>query len=566
MTTYTIQGYSRVMDWGTSTWTSFAVAEMQIIRPDGLGDMTWHYQFIDETMPNVGMVQVTDYHSLSAVVSRAGADGYDLMGSAIHMERFVYALEWGAGKVTYIHALFQPMSGEEFIFAMGGDTLPAITSLAQLNTLLEGAQRWVLDGPFEGGNAIPLANFQMTTVSEADRIVAKSGTPLLWDAGLGNDTLTGADRNDTLIGGVGNDRILGYGGVNVLIGGAGTDTIIGAGDQNQIQGGAGNDLITSTATSGSEVQAGAGNDRVTVGAGVLVTGIWSAYNHVNGGSGADTITGNAANDNLNGDNGVDEIHGGLGDDFIGGGRDGDNLYGDGGGDMINGMDGDDSIEGNDGNDHLFGHAGMDSIYGNDGDDQLFGIEDNDYLNGGIGADTLDGGDGDDSLYGEAGDDVMLSGDGSDVLFGGDGADSLAGGDMGDRLNGGTGKDTLEGEAGNDTLAGNAGADLLTGGLGADDFRFLVTADSTAANRDTVQDFSIGVDDIDLSAIDADATTAGNQAFIFRGTGAFTAAGQVRLAVAAGDTVVQADTNGDGTADLSILIDNATGLTAGDFIL
>jgi Ca2+-binding RTX toxin-like protein len=89
-----------------------------------------------------------------------------------------------------------------------------------------------------------------------------------------------------------------------------------------------------------------------------------------------------------------------------------------------------------------------------------------------------------------------------------------GSDDADALNGGAGFDALFGLGGNDTLAGGAGSDLLHGGLGADHFRYAAGSDSPVgiAARDVIADFLAGSDQIDLSAIDADLTTPGDQAF------------------------------------------------------
>ncbi|OYU34173.1 M10 family metallopeptidase C-terminal domain-containing protein [Novosphingobium sp. PASSN1] len=76
---------------------------------------------------------------------------------------------------------------------------------------------------------------------------------------------------------------------------------------------------------------------------------------------------------------------------------------------------------------------------------------------------------------------------SDVLFGGKGADTLSGGTRDDELNGG---------AGNDVLVGGTGNDLLRGGLGRDTFIY----DDRRFGSDTISDFAIGKDKIDLSAL------------------------------------------------------------------
>ncbi|NOX42004.1 MAG: hypothetical protein GXP05_16370 [Alphaproteobacteria bacterium] len=91
---------------------------------------------------------------------------------------------------------------------------------------------------------------------------------------------------------------------------------------------------------------------------------------------------------------------------------------------------------------------------------------NDTLSGGVGADVVMGGRGNDILSGSAGDDLLL---------------------------GGKGRDTLLGEAGNDRMIDGKGKDTMTGGAGADVFVF-----NQDGQTDTVTDFTLGVDKLDLS--------------------------------------------------------------------
>ncbi|MEM7188671.1 MAG: hypothetical protein AAF439_03590 [Pseudomonadota bacterium] len=102
------------------------------------------------------------------------------------------------------------------------------------------------------------------------------------------------------------------------------------------------------------------------------------------------------------------------------------------------------------------------------------------LLGGVNADTLDGSGGNDNLYGYAGADDLSGGAGRDWLYGGTDADVLSDG---------------------------AGKDNLIGGAGAD--RYVLAADGDA---DTIRDFEVGIDLLDLSAW---GVTAHDELTIFR---------------------------------------------------
>ena len=166
-------------------------------------------------------------------------------------------------------------------------------------------------------------------------------------------------------------------------------------------------------------------------------------------------------------------------------------------------------------DTLNGSSNADTLNGGGGNDTLNGASGNDILNGDAGNDTLDGG---------AGNDTLNGGTGNNSLSGGNDVDTLNGGDGNDTLDGGAGNDTLNGGAGADTLIGGGGRDVMTGGADADTFVFTANTQSStdASTRDIITDFLVGSDRVDLSGIDADTAAAGNNAFSFIGTAAFTA--------------------------------------------
>jgi serralysin len=149
----------------------------------------------------------------------------------------------------------------------------------------------------------------------------------------------------------------------------------------------------------------------------------------------------------------------------------------------------------------------------------------------------------------------VGGSGNDTITGNDLANRLYGGVGNDRLIGGNGNDTLDGGANNDTLIGGAGRDTLFGSGGNDVFVFQALSDSgpTPATCDMIRDFQHVADKIDLSAIDANTTVAGDQAFAF--VTDFTGhAGELQWdSTGPSSYVVTADVNGDRLADFALQI-------------
>ena len=149
------------------------------------------------------------------------------------------------------------------------------------------------------------------------------------------------------------------------------------------------------------------------------------------------------------------------------------------------------------------------------------------------------------------------------------AATINGGGGNDTLVGGEGHDKLNGGGGNDGLYGGLGRDLLFGGAGHDEFYFASIADSgvSAALRDRIKDFVQGEDVINLSAIDANAGTAADNAFSFIGSAAFShTAGELRQFAAGANTVIAGDIDGNGAADFSILLVGSHTLQSSDFVL
>ncbi|MFC5067711.1 M10 family metallopeptidase C-terminal domain-containing protein [Flaviflagellibacter deserti] len=377
--------------------------------------------------------------------------------------------------------------------------------------------------------------------------------------GSGHDTIIGNQAANSLNGGAGDDKLTGGAGADILDGGLGTDTACFSG--------------LSTLYSCSQLADGwlqISDLRGSIPDGVDKTWSIEFFQFADKTlSFADLLAGTPSTVDqtptttltLTGDGAANILNGGLGNDV---------LDGRAGNDKLNGFGGDDLLFGGAGSDRLDGGAGTDTASyetaarGVNADllhpkyntqdargDQYVSIENltgssfSDVLSGNDSANTLDGGSSNDTLFGRSGIDSLLGGDGFDFL------------------DGGLGNDVLSGGSGNDTLYGGFGADHLSGGAGSDIFQFRSIGDSLQSGRDTVSDFTSGLDKIDLRSIDANISARRDQAFTYLGDAAFTGrAGQLHFV----DGVLSGDTNGDGLADFEINVSSITPLVVTDFYL
>jgi Ca2+-binding RTX toxin-like protein len=531
-----------------------------------------------------------------------GRDGNDvLIGGAgddtLDGGAGVDIMNGGAGNDTFVIHAGDVAPGEIIDGGAGFDRLVITDPNTDLSGVtITGIEEIVLGS---GVSAVTLSAAQLAGVeriTQADGAAitinaASAGTYSL--AGMTIDgiaTLNGSSGVDTLIGSSGDDILNGNAGNDVLHGGAGADTF---------NGGDGLDTVSYADAS----------------AGVTINFTdWSS-----------TWTGDAQGDSFNSIErfeltGFKDFFYGTGTVFAGGGD--DRLIGLGSDDSFTGGAGSDLLEGGAGNDTLLGDgdagaAGNDLLFGNAGDDILIGGDGHDSLWGGAGADRLDGGDGFDyAAYGDAtaavsidltADSSTWTGDAhgdtlisieafdltsfNDVFHGADGDDKVVarGGD--DQLFGGGGNDTLVGDLGNDILSGGLGADALQGDQGADIFKYTSVEESSGAlvngvfQIDDITDFTQGEDKIDLSAIDANGTLAGDQAFTFlenpptsnvdvdhpAGTDdppPITDWTGLAWSVADGNghTVIFVSTDADADAEMQIYLPQTIQLHASDFIL
>jgi Ca2+-binding RTX toxin-like protein len=450
----------------------------------------------------------------------------------------------------------------------------------------------------------------LTGSAFADKLTGNSLANRL-EGGAGNDTLSGGGGADTMVGGDGldsyvvdnaldqviednanastggndivnshlgaysltvnveNGRILATGAAN-LTGNVLNNILYASSGDNALDGGAGTDIASYLfASAAVNISLASGSAQTT------------------GGSGSDSIvnieniTGSNFNDSLAGSATANILDGGLGDDSMTGGDGSDSYYVRQGGDVV--------IETN----AILASGGADLVYsylaayslttnvenariligtaanltGNNLNNALFAAAGNNQFDGGAGGDSVS------YQYATGAINASLAIVGAQAT-GNSGADSfvsiesLTGSGYGDTftgngainaLNGMAGNDSLNGGLGNDLLIGGAGKDSLTGGLGADRFDFNAPSESgiSITARDSVADFNATQGDkIDLSTIDADTTTAGDQAFavltngeVFSVTTSFTTAGQLFFDTTA--HVLYGNTDADAAAEFSI---------------
>jgi len=448
---------------------------------------------------------------------------------------------------------------------------------------------------------------EIENIALAGTVTSATGNELanVITGGALNDTLDGAGGNDTLNGGAGNDS---------LIGGAGNDSMLG---------GAGNDIYVVADAGDVIVEAATANEIDTVQTLLTSYSIANIANLENlsyTGASNFTGTGNASNNTITSGAGDDSINGGAGADAMNGGAGNDIYVVDNAGDTIVDASGTDTVQTSLATYSIAANASIENLSytgtaaftgtGNAGNNTIIGSTGADAIDGGAGNDTMNGGAGNDTYTVDAAGDLIIDSAGTDTVrtaltgyslaagienltiiaaagisvTGNDLANTVTGAAGNDTIDGGVGNDSLVGAAGNDSLVGGAGNDSITGGSGADTLTggagndvFIYTAtvgESLTATRDVITDFVKGQDTINLSGLDANTATAGDQAFTFRGTQAFTGAAQIRMTYDAVNnlTVITGNTNATTTTiELEIALQGnfttgATILVATDFVL
>jgi|GEM_PF-923362 len=414
-----------------------------------------------------------------------------------------------------------------------------------------------------------------TLTVDASALLA--GESLLFDGSADTDghfVLLGGAGDDALAGGDGTDQLSGNGGNDLLYGGAGIDLLAG---------GTGDDSYVVDDSDQIVENAGEGTDTVltALGSAAAIYTLGSNLENLIGTSDAgQTVAGNGLDNLLSMGSGNDVL------DLSAGGN--DTAYGNGGNDYFYFGAAFTAA------DTIVGGAGVDTVglLGNYnltlGANSLSGVENLSLLSG-----TAAGGTehvtysittvdanvpagGRLTVYGGgllADESLFFNGyaetDGALSVYGGAGNDTFAGGPGNDAFVGGAGDDLMYGLGGKDWLEGGLGADTMRGGAGNDLYVYQSAAESTAAKTDHILDFEYVSDHIDLTRIDANPGSAGDQAFSFIGDAAFShTAGELRAYQSGASWFVEGDVDGDGNADLVIQVDPVAGhaIVASDFLL
>ncbi|MBD2250303.1 DUF4347 domain-containing protein [Nostoc parmelioides] len=389
-------------------------------------------------------------------------------------------------------------------FSDPGDTLTYIATLNNGDPLPSWLSFNAATGTFTGtprnsnvGNitirvtAIDSTNLNVNTTFDLSITFSEN----IINGSASNNTFIATDARDVFNGGDGYDNIItSFANLqqnDSFNGGDGRDAIL-------IQGGANSDTITFDLSNP--------NNQLASIPGTTITNIetfdlrtFAGTTTFTGGSGNDAVNGGAGNDNLNGGAGDDNLNGGAGDDTLNGGD---------GNDILTGGSGTNTLTGGAGNDRYYIDNASDVITEdiNGGQDEVFATVSY-TLAVNVEALTLRG----TAVNGtgNASNNNIRGNNEDNLLEGLDGNDNLTGNAGNDGLFGDNGNDTLNGGAGNDLLVGGAGSDRLFGGAGADIFGFGTgnAFSSVAFGIDTISDFAVGVDAIELDKASFTALTS-----------------------------------------------------------
>ena len=448
---------------------------------------------------------------------------------------------------------------------------------------------------------------------ENDVIGGNSAANWLYGSG-GGDTIYGGSGNDIIEGGDWADNLFGDNDWGVQDGNQawGDDAISGDGGNDIFNGGNGNDTFTGGSESDTATYRGLfddfGNTEYFIVADLSIDKVFKfsvdLFDSTVSAYGIDTVYGGGAG-------ATENLRGTLGNDQITDGAASGWFYGDQGDDVFEIMNDGlfDGFNGEGGQDKIMMNratSGVTVIMSPQGQQTVTGGGLGETWVRGMETMTLSGyndsvilGNADSTpikIFAVGGDDILQASTAINIFDGGNGADTInyfasdaavnvnlktnavaggyANGDVltgfenviGSRWN-----DVLTGGSGRSVLTGGWGQDMLRGGRGADTFVYTQVFDSQdgSIGYDTIADFCVdGNDRIDLRQIDAiEGNAVANDVFTYFTGNSFTQAGQVRVtALLSGNYLVEANTNADLGADITILLRKPGLFDASNFLL
>lgn len=349
------------------------------------------YPVFDTTLSSGTYTLDLDGHNLYALDVDASVIAIDWTMGGVSHSTTLLELDWGKGDDAegYYH-------GTRYYFVLGGDELPAFSSMAEFDAFANSDTYITADyvpstGPFAEGKLIEWGEILSTTVLGADEDISGTAGPDVLSGGYGDDYFISSEGNDTYKGGVGFDQV----------------------SFKDDPAGVAANLATGTATDGW------GDTDTLISIEMLRGSLFD-----------DTLIGDKGGNHIRGLGGDDVLNGGKGKDVVR--YDRDAKYGGTDGVTVNlkkgtatdGFGDSDKLKnfenviGTESKDKIIGSGGKNIIEGDGGNDVLKGLAGKDILFGGTGKDKLDGGNGNDKLYGDGGADrFIFSGKfGDDTIF------------------------------------------------------------------------------------------------------------------------------------------------------
>ncbi len=420
--------------------------------------------------------------------------------------------------------------------ALTGDTLTGVTNIEVITVKDSGANLAASMTSGDGVFVTTTTGTIQTTVGIVNASAMTGGGIFTFNGsgetdstmsitgGVGADVLTGGGKSDTIIGGTGTDGINGGAGADNLSGGDGVDTFtvstladfISLSAVETVSGGAGDDVLTFTVDGATAVNSTdltgissietitfAGNNTNSI---VLTDAVFTANGaatlKITDSNAAGAMTVNASA--LTAVNSV-QVTGNVG------GAISDSLVGGAGNDTFTISTATSATA----------LAAADTITGGSGTDTLTISTATNALTGftfvtatGLEAITMTGSKAVGSAAGNLvlGDAVFETVVGATINASGITAEGvfidasgellstllITGSGIADSFIGGAKSDTINGGVGADTITGGLGADSLSGGVDADIFVYTLVTQSNSSNTDTITDFTVGADKLNIT--------------------------------------------------------------------